>query len=197
MAVVRISGVSSKPDSAAELGAAALRSLHQARAAAELAASNTMIPGADAVAPRGNVFAQVVVVKGLAGPAEATGGAALSGPDGEAALKALTALGWDPDDVFFTLSRPVTGSDGVEVAQRLRLQIESVDPELVVALDAEAAADVAAALGIVPFAFGEIVLVEGRRVMACDGLEASLTDVKRKQRVWAQLKNAVPRGAVY
>lgn len=186
-----------KPDSAAELGAATLRSLHQARAAAELAASNAMIPGADAVAPRGNVFAQVVVVKGLPGPAEATGRAALSGPDGEAALKALAALGWDQDGVFFTLSRPVTGSQGATVAQRLRLQIESVDPELVVAVDAEAAVDVAAALGTQPLTFGEIMLVDGRRVVACDGLEASLTDPRRKQRVWSQLKQAVPRGPVY
>lgn len=189
--------MSPKPDSAAELGAATLRALHTARVKAEIAEADAMIPGADTVAPRGATFAQVVVVKGLPGPAEATGGAALSGPDGEAAIKALTALGWDADDVFFTLSRPVAGSQGTGVAKRLRLQIESVDPDLVVAVDAEAAHDVAAALGCERPAFGEMVLVDGRRMLACDGLEASLTDPKRKQRVWSQLKQAVPRGPVY
>ena len=197
MAVVRPPVVSSTPDSAAELGAANLRSLHTARVIAELAASNELVPGADAVATRGAVFAQIAVVKGLPGPAEATGGPAMSGPDGDAALKALAALGWDSGDVFFTLSRPVAVGAGARIAERLRLQIESVDPELIVAVDAEAAADVAAALGCERVAFGEIVVVDGRRVLACDGLEASLMDTKRKQRVWSQLKPAVPRGPVY
>jgi len=42
-----------------------------------------------------------------------------------------------------------------------------------------------------------MVRIDGRRVVACDNLEASLSDPKRKQRVWAQLKCAVPPGPVY
>ena len=164
---------------------------------AELAAADALVPGSDGVSSRGALLAQVVVVKGLAGPAEASGKPALSGPDGEAAVKALTALGHDPESVFFTLSRPVSDGDDERFAARMRLQLESVDPELVVAVDAEAARDVAAALGMQPFAFGEMVRIDGRRVVACDNLEASLSDPKRKQRVWAQLKCAVPPGPVY
>ena len=174
-----------------------VRAQFVARAKAELAAADALAPGSDAVPTDGALFAEVVAVKGLAGPAEATGGAALSGADGEAVRKALAALGWDPQAVLGTLSRPEPGIPAERRADRLRLQIEAVDPALVLALDAEAAVDVAEAFGIATPAFGAQVRVLGRRVVAVDGMEASLAEPARKARVWRQMQAAKAEGPVY
>jgi len=189
--------VSEPSDSAVNVGAAALRALHEARVAAELAAADAMLPGSDATPSKGDPFAAIVVVKGLPGPAEASGKPALSGADGEAARKALDALRWDDASVFFILSRPGAAPDQASRAARVRRQIEAVDPELVLAVDAEAAHDTAVAFGLSSLGFDEVVRAGGRRFVACDGLEASLGDPARKRRVWAQLKRVTPPGSVY
>lgn len=186
-----------KSDTAHAFGADVLRAQHEARVRAELAAADRLLPGSDAVASAGAHFAAIVVVKGLPGPAEASGKAAMSGADGEAVAKALEALGWDTSSMFAILSRPGSTDDARRRSARLRLQIEAVDPEFVLAVDAEAAADVAEALGLERLAFGSVQRVGGRRVLACDGLESSLTDAARKRRVWSQLKLATPPATVY
>ena len=177
--------------------AAKLRALCEARARAELAAADALAPGSDRVAWRGALLAEVAVVKGLPGPAEATGGAALSGADGGALGKALEALGWAPDTVFFTLSRPEVGIDPERRAGRLRLQLEAVDPRAIVALDAEAAADLAEAFGCELFKPGVAARVLGRTLVAVDGFEDALRDGRRKQVVWSQLKAVRAEGPVY
>ena len=178
--------------------AAKLRALHEARARAELAAADALAPGSDRVAWRGALLAEIAVVKGLPGPAEATGGAALSGADGEALAKALEALGWNPDTVFYTLSRPEPGTDAPRRSDRLRLQLEAVDPNAIVALDAEASADLAEAFGCEePAAGGAALRVLGRQIVAVSGFEAALSDPKAKQRVWGELKAVKPEGPVY
>jgi len=184
-----------QPD--AELSAEELRALYEAKVRAELAAADALAPGSDAVPWRGALLSRVALVKGLAGPAEVAGGAALSGPDGDAASKALEALGYDVGDAFFTLSRPEPGIGLPQRAERLRAQIEAVDPAVVLALDSEAAEDLAVAFGAPPLAFGRESLVLGRRFVAVDGLEASLGDDPRKRRVWSQLKAAAEEGPVY
>lgn len=189
--------MSGTPDSVLSLGAAALRSLHEARVAAELAAADARLPGSDSTPSTGAHFASIAVVKGLPGPAEASGGSALSGVDGEAARKALGALGWDVASAFFVLSRPGFETDLASRAARLRLQIEAVDPELILAVDADAAIDVAHAFGVDELGFGKITRAGGRRLVACDGLEASLGEPARKRRVWSQLKAATPSTTVY
>jgi hypothetical protein len=171
--------------------------LHTARSRAELVSADALAPGSDAIGWRGALVAQVVVVKGLPGPAEASGGAALSGADGEAAIKALVALGYAEDELFFTLSRPTREACAERLAARLRAQIEAVDPSLILALDGRAAADVAAAFGVEQPTWGREVRVLGRRIVAVEGLEASLTDPARKRRVWEQMKAAHPEGPVY
>jgi hypothetical protein len=197
VAVVCLALVSQPVDTANSDIAAKLRALHEARAKAELAAADSLAPGSDRVAPRGALMAQLAVVKGLAGPAEATGGAALSGADGTALAKALEALGWVADTVFYTLSRPEPGIEPSRRAERLRLQIEAVDPTVVVALDAEAAEDLVEAFGCEPLAPGRALRVLGRSFVAVDGFEAALGDERTKRRVWAQLKLAKPEGPVY
>ncbi len=186
-----------KPDTAREFSADVIRGQHEARVKAELAAADKRLPGSDSVGSAGAHFATIFVVKGLPGPAEASGKPAMSGADGEAARKALGALGWEPDSVFYTLSRPGSNTDAPRRTARLQLQIETVDPEFVLAVDTDAAADVAEALGIERLVLGTVVRAGGRRVLACDGLEASLGDTARKRRVWSQLKLATPPAKVY
>jgi hypothetical protein len=191
--------VSARPDSdsAPRETPERVLALFTARATAELAIADTLAPGSDAVAPAGALLADVVAVKGLAGPAEATGGPALSGADGEAVSKALAALGWEAGSVFATLSRPEPGIPAEKRADRLRQQIEAVDPALVLALDAEAAEDLAGAFGVATPRFGDAVRVLGRKIVAVDGMEASLSDPARKRRVWRQFQAAKPDGPVY
>lgn len=197
MALVRITIVRQPADTPANLDAEQIRAQFEERARVELKAADTVVLGSDAVASGGALLAEIVLVKGVPGPAEASGGPALSGADGEAALKALVALGWDDRAVFRTLSRPQPGASSDRRAHRLRLQIEAVEPALVLALDADAAADVAGAFGITRLPFGKEVRVLGRRIVAVDGLEESLGEPARKRRVWRQLQAAKPTGPVY
>jgi len=171
--------------------------LYAAKSAEELRIAASLVPQADIVPDRGPADARVLLVKGCAGPAEASGLPALDGPDGQAAAAALEALGFDPESVYATVSHP--GADSVPdgaCAQarsaRLRATIEAVDPFAVVALDATAAQDVSVAFGVSAVDFGVASRVGGRTILAVDGLEASLTDEDRKRAVWAQFRSLKP-----
>jgi hypothetical protein len=177
--------------------ARAIRAAHETKARAELAIADARAPGSDVVVWRGCLVPDVAVVKGLPGPAEAAGGAAVSGADGEAVARALERLGHDPALVFYTLARPEPGIEPAARADRLRLQIEAVDAALVIALDADAAADLARAFELRALPAGRVVIGCGRRFVAADGLEASLSDPVRKRRVWRQLSAAAPAGPVF
>jgi len=165
-----------------------LRATVDARVRAELAHADALVPGSDVVPSAGDLYAAVLLVKGLPGPAEESGGAAVSGADGDAAAKALAALGTDAESVFRTLSRPVADADEQACARRLRWTVEAVDPLSVVALDATAAADCSAACGLPALRPGRAVQSGGRVFLYVDGLEASLADPARKRRVWEQFK---------
>ncbi|MBS3956038.1 MAG: hypothetical protein KGZ40_00680 [Clostridiales bacterium] len=167
---------------------------YRAKIASELAQADSLVPGADLIASSGEFFAEVLCVKGEPGPAEAAGGEALSGPDGEAVAKALCALGFDPSCVFATVARSEPDSDPGTVASRIRAQIEAVDPYVVIALDPVAAHAVSAALSLKDLRPGRVRRLAGREFLALDGLEASLTDQQRKKRVWRQMKALTPRG---
>ena len=166
---------------------ASLRELYEAKAAAEIGVAERIVADADIVASSGNPLARTMLVKGQNGPAEESGGAALSGEDGVAAGKALEALGMDSQDVFAVVVRPTSKSDPDLVTRRLRGLIEAVDPVIVIALDSQAATDCAAAFGLEGLAFGKPTTVLGRRLLAVDGLEASLGDESHKRKVWKQL----------
>lgn len=184
------------PD-AARQAAANIDASFAGKARAELRAADALLPGADAVPWSGSHVAALAFVKGLPGPAEASGGAAMSGADGAAALKAAEKLGYRAEEVFFTVSRPQPGSDASARAQRLRRQLDAVGADVVLATDAEGAQDVAAAFDSGALPFGREVRVLGRRLIAIDGLEASLRDTNRKRRVWAQMLAARREGPVY
>lgn len=175
---------------------ARLAALYDARVIAELSDASNLLPGSDRVPPGGDTRAGILLVKGLAGPAEESGAPVLAGADGEAARLALEALG--VGGIFCAmLSRPGAAHDESAVAQRMRHVIEAIDPWCVVALDGVAALDVSQAFGVSTPAFGEAVRIGGRRVVAVDGLEASLADPVRKKRVWAHLKAVSPRAPLW
>ncbi len=161
-----------------------------AKVRAELAQADQLAAISHAGTWSGSLFPAVALVKGVGGPAEAAGGAVLSGPDGEAAHKALEALGLD-GATWLTLSRPSADTDPVLAATRLHHQLLAVDPDIVVALDDVAAQDLAAAFGIRSLPFGVATAKAGMTLLAVDGLEASLDDEDRKRAVWSQFRGLV------
>jgi hypothetical protein len=182
--------MSPKPDdTAAE--AARLEGLYREKARAEIAAAEALVRGADAVASHGDELADVLVVSGSPDAAERDARSAVGGPAGEAIGKALDALEL-PKERFFACSRPVKAS-AEAFAARLRLLVEALDARVIVALDGDAAADLAAAFGEPTPAFGTEVSLLGRIAVAVDGFAASLDDPAAKRRVWKQMQ-ALKRG---
>jgi hypothetical protein len=173
-----------------------VRRMYSAKVLAEVEQAEALAPGSDAVPARGNPLARVLVLKGLPGPAEAAGGASVSGADGHAIVKALVALGYLDDDAFFVLTRPEPGISSVQRVARVRGIVEAIDPVVAIALDAEAAEDLSVALDrkITPGTPAEVL---GRRFVAVDGFEVSLGSGARKRVVWRQLQAAAPPGPVY
>lgn len=164
----------------------------------------------------GNAFSPVVLIKGDLDEAERAGGELLAGPDGKALRSALSTMGWEPED-FCALSAvagegdpavdPVLAPGDVLTVGLFREAVEALDPEAIILLD-NTAADLlretyADALAIIEdfntamLMPGLVAQVLGRRVLALDGFEASLTDPREKQRMWAYLKQLPPLGAPY
>ncbi|PKQ20220.1 MAG: hypothetical protein CVT66_05945 [Actinobacteria bacterium HGW-Actinobacteria-6] len=161
--------------------------LAEAKVRAELASADELLGESGCIAWSGSVFPAVALVKGEPGEGERAGGIALAGPDGDAARKALDALG-ALGEVWSSVSRPASALEPDVIAARLRMQLLAVDPAVVVALDVVAAADVAAAFRLSALAFGEPVAVQGVTLLAVNGLEASLGDEDRKREVWQQFR---------
>jgi hypothetical protein len=162
--------------------------LFREKALAELALADRHVAAGSAGAWSGDPMAAVALVKGVPGPAEVSGGDVLSGPDGEAVAKALAALGYS-GTLFATLTRsdPAKAPEGASA--RLREQIEAVEPDLVIALDAAAAEDLSLAFGCPLLKPGHAVRVLGRRLLSLSGMEASLGDEQRKAAVWAEFRS--------
>lgn len=162
-----------------------IEALFREKAAAEIAMAEKLVPGAGLVRGQGDVLADVLLVKGVAGPGDLAKKHALAGEDGTAIGKALDALG--VSEARYAVCTRIGPAKAKRIA-RLRLLTEAVDPRTVVLLDAEAAEDFAAAFAITAPSPGEIVRVFGRDVLTVDGFEAALADEARKRRVWAQLR---------
>ncbi len=184
-----------EPDVALE---AELRESYGAKASAELAAADALVPGSSSVAGRGSLFAHIVLLKGVPGEEDLTAGRTLAGPDGEAADKAMTALGFDPDDGWRMCTRPAGATsaapaDAEARAHRVELAVEAVDPDVVIALDPQAGEDLARAFGLARLEPGTPVQRRGRTLGAVGGLAASLSDEGAKARVWAELRSVAGR----
>lgn len=180
--------VRAEPVSDRSTQAARLRALYAARSRAELDAAEE-VAGGPAVRWSGDPLARTMFVKGAPGLADTEAGAAFAGPDGEAASRAMAALGRDGEGILFTCSRPPVSLPESDRYARLAAQIEAADPEVVVAADPDAAADVACSLGIATLVPGQPAVAGGRVFLALSGLEDSLGDEGRKRVVWGQLKS--------
>jgi hypothetical protein len=148
----------------------------------------------------GEILTSLVVLKGKAGVAENAGEAPFFGEDGAALEKALVALGW-PDECWCgVLLAPTVPADTPPLSPgALRLLCEILDPWTIVALDEPARRALVDAFAQVESGFladftpGGQTVVLGRNLISVDGFEEALDDSAAKQRVWAQLKRAVPR----
>lgn len=164
----------------------------------------------------GNAASPVVLVKGELNADEAAGADVLAGADGTALRAALERLGYAPED-FCALAAvagpyeegaaPRTVAGDPLPAELFREALEALDPEAVVLLDDTAAALMRDAYAeelarieqfeVAMLTPGLVARVLGRRVLALDGFEAALGDVRAKQRMWAYLKQIPPLGAPY
>ncbi|MBA4370183.1 MAG: hypothetical protein C0418_01210 [Coriobacteriaceae bacterium] len=165
-----------------------LRALFEAKARAELERADALLAGSDSVRWSGDPQGRVFVVKGAPDPEDTAAGSAFAGPDGGAVRKALAALGLPDDAIFYAVARPERGAPDEAVRARLALQIEAVDPAIVLAADPAAATDLAGAVHAHALDPGRLVVSAGRRLLALDGLRASLSDESLKRRVWSQMK---------
>lgn len=129
----------------------------------------------------GNQCAQVVCV--MSGPLS------LAQETRQALLKAFGALGYADED-FFVLS-VAPGASGQSAADEdVRLCIETVNPLVVVMLDAFSASAVAKAYGLPNFVPGSRTEKTGRSFVALDDFETALSDESAKRIAWNQLKAA-------
>jgi hypothetical protein len=177
--MVRAAGVT--PDEATRL-----QGVFESKARAELKAADAVL-GRVAVSGSGDPLGSIVLVKGVPDDRERAARHALAGPDGVAAVKALEALGLDPRAVWAFCSRPSV-ADPAARARRVELVIEAVDPRLVIALDTEAAEDIAAAFRLAALVPGTPISVRGRTLGSVGGLAASLANKADKAAVWARFK---------
>ena len=151
----------------------------------------------------GNAFSAVVLAKGELSPEERAGTELLSGPDGVALRKSLDKLGYEPED-WCTLCLPAPGTPGTLPASLVREALAALDPATVVCCDDAAAqalrdafADDLAALQSFSEAMlepGYVVYVRGVRVLALGGFANALGDQRKKQLMWARLKQIPPLG---
>lgn len=165
-----------------------LGELFEAKARAELERADAAMDESRPVHWSGDPLGRVFAVKGTPDLEDTEAGRAFAGPDGEALLKGIAALGLAAETVFLTVARPAGVVAEHVVRARLALQIEAVDPSILLATDAVAAEDLAAAIGADRLRPGDPVVLAGRSVLALEGLRASLTDEALKRRVWVQMK---------
>jgi hypothetical protein len=164
-----------------------LRALYDVKACAEEDAADALLAEVP-VHRTGDVRGRVLLLKGEPGEADTAAGEALAGADGEAARAALDALGVDTGSVLAIVTRPSPDVEPEFTAARVARYLEAADPAIAVALDEVARDDLARAVGLAALLFGEPKTLDGRVLLAVDGLEASLADAARKRRVWTHFR---------
>ncbi len=153
----------------------------------------------------GCAFPTILFVKGTPSEAEAQGADPLSGEDGAALFKAISALGYAPEDWAGCLG--VLDDGRAMPPELLALTIATLSPLTVVATDEAARSLLAETLAadLVELADlseallepGLVVRVAGLRVMALGEFAAALSDPAKKQLMWARLKRLPPLAEPY
>ncbi len=155
----------------------------------------------------GNAFSSVCFLKGDLSAEELSGAALLSGRDGDALRASLVApaLGYEPED---WCAAATVRRDGSMLDDRLLRQVvATLDPATLIICDNSAAhavreayPDELASLPSIQAAEllpGYVVYLMGMRVMNLGGFAASLDDPKKKQLMWAYLKQLSPLAEPY
>jgi hypothetical protein len=169
-----------------ELSAAALAAAYEAKARAELGDADAIaaaMPGAWAGTIVGPRIAFVVGEPHGPGPEAPLLDERAAG----AVSKAADALGAH-GAVFTIASQPAGGAGEEARGRRLRLALEAVDPIAVIALDAHAADDLAAAFGMEDLRPGRPVRVAGRTLGSAGDFASSLGDPDAKAKSWIAMK---------
>lgn len=136
---------------------------------------------------------RILIVKTRPGSAENSGAPAFSGTDGDATGKALAALGYGADEVAWLYLGACERIDAVS----LRMAVESVDPESLLALDDESLLALCGSLGVEAPVAGSVLWAQGRRIVGVGGFEEMLTSPQGKQLAWSRMKLVSPEGPVY
>jgi len=172
-----------------------VRSAYEAKAAAELSDAD-----ATTNAPSGSwdgpvLGARIAFLVGRASCVSPAASDLLDERTLDAVMKAAEALGAG-QDVFLAATRPIETPDGAAVVRRLRLLVEAADPPVVVALDPDAAYDLAAAFEVGELRPASPVYVFGRAIGAVGDFTASLDDPGAKTRAWSAMKAVAALGGL-
>lgn len=175
-------------------GAEALRTAYEAKALAELAEADAVIGAAPGTWDGKVVGARIAFVTSRPA-APGTGGGVLDLRTGEAVALGAEALGAG-DDVFLLATRSAAKFPREDRARRLRLAVEAVDAPAVIALDADAAQDLAFGFGLGGLQPGAPVRAFGRTLGSAGDFAASLDDPAAKARAWAAMKAVAARAGL-
>jgi hypothetical protein len=179
-----------------DVTAAALAAVYDAKALAELADAESA-GGSSVRGWRGEPLGPLAFVVSAMSAEGGEESGPLSGEAGDAADKAAAGLGAGSGPVFIVASRPSADIPEPARARRLALMLEAADPRVVIALDAEAAKDLALASGMERLDEpGLPVLVRGRVLGSAGGFVASLGDRPAKLRVWTAMKRIASAGGL-
>jgi len=173
----------------------AVAKLFAAKAAAELADAE-LIAGSGGRGWRGAPLSRLAFVVSRLSAEDLAAGGPLNGATGEAAAKAAAAFGVPADAFFAIASRPSDPLSPADRSRRLVLAIEAADPAVVIALDEDAASDLAESFGVADLVPGTPARVRGRVIGAAGDLGASLADTKAKARVWVAMKAIAAEGGL-
>jgi hypothetical protein len=176
--------------------AEALRAAYEAKALAELDDADALVgpgrhrptSGHRARTWSGPVLGPRIAFVIATPNAAADSDALLDEVTADAASKAADALGAGPAGAFTIVSRPAGTASAKARARRLRLAMEAVDPLAVIALDADAAADVAAAFELDGLRPGRPVSAGGRVLGAAGEFADSLGNATAKAHAWSAMK---------
>lgn len=191
--------------SRAAAGAAGAADYHEllARDCLEAVRQNVARISRMGVLSRGSACPQVLLLRGRLTERERAGAALLADRAGDALHASLDKLGYPADEraALSTLARQDAGPDGESRWGRLDPQdlawaVEALDPEAVLCVDPQAAADLEAAWGQQPgwLEPGTVRRHRGRRALALGDFPSSLDDIADKRLMWGRLRLLPPLG---
>lgn len=113
----------------------------------------------------------------------------------DAVARAAEALG-AADATFVLVTRPEAKTSAEARARRVRIALEAVDAPAIIALDSEAAEDLASAFELDRLRAGTPVRAMGRSLAFVGEFTASLDDASAKAKAWSAMKAAAAQAGI-